>query len=272
MATSTRPKDLPDYKKPPLNEVVLGVQFPPVEGYQHIFAGDVWRLYKHAYPVVSENPPLPPTFETFGPPGTQQISFNIGNGTQHSRYWFLTTDKHELIQFQNDRLLHNWRKIGPAGEYPRFEVLLAKFQTELMQLSDYFRALSPTGKSLVCNQVEVTYTNHVAAGAGSNFDPSSSLQIFDFRDQSPTDMNAVYRKILTKPDGSPYARLICEVISAIDYKGDSIAILQFSVRGSPSVGTPGNVMEFMREARITIVNEFTHITSAAAHKTWERIS
>ena len=116
----TRPHNLPDFSLPPLSEVVLGVQFQSPIGYQQIHAGDVWKLFKNDYPLVQEHQALPPTFETFGL-STQSVSvpFNFNSGAVHDRFWFVKSDDHELIQFQQDRIVHNWRKLDNS-EYPRF--------------------------------------------------------------------------------------------------------------------------------------------------------
>ena len=39
-----RPKDLPEYDNPPINEVVLGVQFSTPEGYRQIYADEIWKI------------------------------------------------------------------------------------------------------------------------------------------------------------------------------------------------------------------------------------
>ena len=86
----TRPSHLPDYRKPPLNEFVLGVQFATPPGYQQIYAGEVWKLFSEKYPVVQEQPPLPPTFETFGIHQGNMVNFGFVSGATHDRFWFLT--------------------------------------------------------------------------------------------------------------------------------------------------------------------------------------
>src|SRR4051794_5656712 len=106
-----RPTHLPDFRKPPLNEVVLGIQFNPVPGYSQIYAGEVWGLFRARFPQVQEMPALPPNFETFGIPQGPQIGFNVLAGASHDRFWFLSPAGEQLIQFQMDRLLHNWRKV-----------------------------------------------------------------------------------------------------------------------------------------------------------------
>lgn len=270
----TRPEGLPEFGQPPLNEVVLGVQFAPPEGYHQLLAGDVWKLFKAAYPVTAENSPLAPVFETFGPPGTQQVEFSFNAGIQHPRYWFLSRDGNELIQFQADRFLHNWRQVpGSVQPYPRFDTVVAKFQKEFLQLSDYFQSLQThrPSKPVVCNQVEVTYINHIAAPKGKAPDPSPFVKIFDFGSTPPDDLGMIWRRVLHRPDGSPYARLQCDMQSAINHKGENIFVLNITVRGNPSVGTIGNVIEFMKKARETIVSEFANITTDSAHEAWERI-
>jgi hypothetical protein len=114
--TLDRPSDLPDFRDPPLNEVLLGVQFAQAKGYSQIRVGEVWGLFKSAFPEVEEQPPLQPSFEVFGLPQAAQGWAGFVMGPTHNRFWFLTRQKDELIQFQHDRLLHNWRKVG-TNEY-----------------------------------------------------------------------------------------------------------------------------------------------------------
>jgi uncharacterized protein (TIGR04255 family) len=61
-----RPDHLPDFTDPPLDEVVLGVQFTPVPGYASVHSMKVWDLFRAEFPKVEELPALEPQFETFG--------------------------------------------------------------------------------------------------------------------------------------------------------------------------------------------------------------
>jgi uncharacterized protein (TIGR04255 family) len=271
MARTTRPVDLPEYMDPPLNEVLLGVQFTPPVGYHQLLAGDVWRLFKSRYPNSSELPPLPPSYETFGPPGVQQFQFNLSPGGQHNRYWFITADQTELLQFQNDRFMHNWRKIeGVKAEYPRFDTLLDRFQDELTKLSEFFRGLPGNGRQLVCTQAELSYVNHISLPKGSAIDPSPFLKFLQFAGLAPDDMTMTWRRALKNSNGSPYARLICETTSAINAKSENILVFNLTIRGNPSVGTIGNIMEFLRSGRDMLVAEFDKLTTEEAHRRWER--
>lgn len=272
MSERSRPDGLPDFRSPPLNEVVMGVQFNPIPGYHQIYAGDVWRLFKDEFPNVEEHQALPPAFETFGPPGGQAINFGLVTGGQHDRFWFLSQDRDELIQFQEDRLLHNWRKVlGNEKPYPRFEHISAKFEGELIALSDFFKSLSREKfQGITFNQVELSYINHIDLEPWGDY--STWLKVCHFGSEMPDDVTMVWRRALYGPDGAPYGRLIVDARSAVHLKGNNIIVLNLTVRGSPETATVDGVMSFLREARETICKEFATITTDSAHRTWERIS
>jgi hypothetical protein len=66
----------------------------------------------------------------------------------------------ELIQFQQDRFMHNWRKVpGQKSEYPRFDPIISKYTSELETLETYFR--SKTWGPIVPTQCELTYVNQM---------------------------------------------------------------------------------------------------------------
>ena len=171
-----RPPHLPEFLNPPVSEVAIGVQFRPPLGYQQIRAGEVWNLYRSDYPNAEEQSPLPPAFETFGPPRSQsQPPINFVSGATHDRFWFISESGAELIQFQDDRLMHNWREMGlPDNPYPRFEQMIAKFEAELTELGRYIKGLAP--QDLQINQCEVTYINTIKVDELPDSRPSTWLR------------------------------------------------------------------------------------------------
>lgn len=62
-----RPADLPEFGAPPLTEAVLGVQFDVIPGFLAPHIGLVWQHFRKSFPLLEEQAPLPPLFETFGP-------------------------------------------------------------------------------------------------------------------------------------------------------------------------------------------------------------
>ena len=112
--------DLPDFARPPIVEAVMSVQFATPAGYKEIYAREVWGLFERDFPRVHEQPALEPFFEVFGAgPTGVQIKLQRVAGAFRNRYWFLDPQDRELIQFQHDRFIHNWRKLRNTNdEYP----------------------------------------------------------------------------------------------------------------------------------------------------------
>lgn len=268
----SRPDNLPDYQNPPLNEVVLGVQFAPAQGYQQIRAGEVWGLFRADFPLVEEQPPLPPAFETFGLP-FQGNAFNFGlvAGAMHDRFWFLSQNKDELIQFQQDRLLHNWRKVrGRDNSYPRFEKIIVSFESELRRLEKYFDGISP--QNIKCNQVEISYINHIPLeGEGSAQKLGDWLRFLNFEESEPDDVSLVVRRALRKSAGAPFGRMICEVNTAWFPEMGRMLVVTLTVRGAPLDQSISSALDFLKKGRDVIVEEFTSITTDSAHELWGRV-
>ena len=56
-----RPEDLPDFRKPPLAETVLSLQFEPVAELTTAHVGLLWARFRKQFPMIEEHPPLPPS-------------------------------------------------------------------------------------------------------------------------------------------------------------------------------------------------------------------
>lgn len=264
-----RPENLPDYLNPPLSEVVLGVQFQQPIGYQQIYAHEVWQLYKDNYPNVQEMPPLQPSFETFGISSFNVMpSFNFASGAMHNRFWFVNQNTDELIQFQNDRLLHNWRKVVSSDRcYPRFEVMSSKLTAELNSLQGYFSTLTP--QSLNINQCEISYINDLYFDEGSSF--NSWFEFADLDSNSIEDFNFTFRELVKNEKNESIGRLVVEALTAINTESKKFVRFTLTVRGVPEKNTIDSAIKFLAVGRDIIVNKFTALTSQDAHKIWGRL-
>lgn len=267
---------MPEFASPPLNEVVMGIQFAQPPGYQQIHAGEVWALYRDNYPSVEEQPPLPPAFETFGLPQAAQFNFGIVTGASHDRFWFLSPSKDELIQFQNDRLLHNWRKVGDqTNVYPRFENIILKFEQEIRTLDAYMTSL--TRERLKINQSEITYINHIPFDGEVGPAPVgrwlTALNVDPFKFE---DFNCTFRRRVLAADGAPYARLSCQmgvvgIAKSVQRTMGRAIVLNLTFRGAPQGDSIEAALAFLGTGHQMIVEFFTEITTKEAHAIWGRI-
>ncbi len=267
----SRPEKLPDFSKPPLNEVVLGVQFSTPRGYQQIRAYEVWQLYRDQFPSVEEQPPLAPAFETFGLPNGPQFSLNLTTGAQHDRFWFLSPNKDEILQFQDDRFLHNWRKVGDmSNEYPRFEKMVVRFEEELRALDKYVATLA--SQTLNITQCEISYINHIYLdGPERSLNVSDVFRFAQFSGEKPEDLTSTFRRTISDAKGQPIGRLYSEVQTGVsNLNGQRIFIFTLTARGAPSEPTISSALEFLKLGREMVVNTFADLTTDLAHGVWGR--
>jgi uncharacterized protein (TIGR04255 family) len=269
---SMRPKNLPEFGNPPLNEVALGVQFTPAPKYSQIYSRDVWKLFEGGYPIVQEQGPLPPMFETFGFPSQPSIQFGLGNNAQHDRFWFIAPENNKLIQFQPDRLHLNWRKVPDNGEvYPRFDNMVLEFEANFISLQKLMVDFG--APSLTCNQVELAYINHIPMeGESGALKPTDFIKLKSAQIDNANDFNIIYRRVLYDSDQKPKGRLTVECITALDAKASSILVLNLTVRGQPKQPTVSGSIEFLNDARNIIVNEFDSISTQNAHILWNKVT
>lgn len=258
--------NLPEYGRPPLNEAVLGVQFVTPSKYSQVYVGKVWELFEKDYPHVEEHQLIEPQFETFGLSAMPQQRIQFITGPRHNRFWFVNDDKCQLIQFQPDRLHHNWRKSDPASNYPRFNAMIDSFSAELQKLKGLFeRAFS---EELVITQCELTYINHIRPING-RLVASEWLKTLEAYDNEEDEFTVNARRPI-KDTQKPIGRIYSEAGIGFDEKGTKLLQYQITVRGMPETSTIDGALDFLKDGRARIVNHFTDTTTPEAHISWGR--
>jgi uncharacterized protein (TIGR04255 family) len=272
-----RPADLPDFRAPPVTEVVLGVQFNTLDRFLSPHLGLVWDRFRSQFPLVEEQPPLAPVFETFGPypQFMPTIGIQIGAGAPMPRVFFINPDRTQLLQIQRDRFLHNWRKVGEGDSYPRFERMLANFRTGLQALVE---VITEAGLgAVVPNQCEVSYINQICVPEGGDvFGVIESLfnqqaAQFALNDLGrPEDLRFLLRYVIRDSSDVPTGRLIVVAEPALRPDGAAVIQLTLTARGKPVSADLEGAMDFLERGRIHVVRTFTELTSDTMHRSWER--
>lgn len=261
-----RPSHLPDFSEPPLDEVVLGVQFSPMQNYSSVFAGNVHSLFQNEFPKVAEQHLLEPQFETFGGGNVQAgPRIQVGSPPIGTRLWFLSQDENHLLQFQADRFLSNWRRRPNAQEYPRFEGLSEAYERNLRRLEAFFR--DSFGQTIEVNQAEVSYINVIPVDGFA--DAESWLAVWNGGKIDVESVNLSFSEVIRGKDGKPFARLLHQVTSVYTMDGKNRALrLSLAFKGKPKSETIDEAMDFLRRGREAIVLRFKEITTSEAHQAW----
>jgi uncharacterized protein (TIGR04255 family) len=272
-----RPQGLPNFRHPPVTEVVLSIQFATLPALRSVHAGLYWQKLRAKYPKTSERGPIPPSFETFGgTPTTPAFQVQALLVPPVPRHWFETDNGEHLVQLQPDRIIHNWRQQNPAMQYPRYETVRRMFVPEVEKLLAVLQR-EDIGE-LRPNQCEVTYINTISLPDGAN--PQQHLNRITplWTGQTseaflPESENAVIqtRYVLKRRDTS-YGRVYVSCVPALratDYS--PVVQLEISAKGRPSAETVAAAFELLDEERDVVVQTFAAVTTTEMHKLWERI-
>lgn len=277
-----RPAHLPDYDDPPVIEVALSVQFERLEKLRSPHLGLLWSEFQKDFPLFEDHAPLQSVIETFGvrPKPIPALQLISPETTPLVRCWFLNHARTELIQVQQDRLVHNWRKVGegvkPGEEYPHFEYICEQFAREL-EIFKKFVDEHQLGIVLP-NQCEVSYINHIVAGKGweTHAQMAEIISVWgkSYSHSFPLEMeNAKFSASFPIPDtaGKPIGRLHILMQPAFRKADDSqMFVLTLTARGKPTEGSAKSIIEFLESGREYIVLGFTAITTPKMHRIWGR--
>lgn len=262
------------FEKPPVVEVVCGVQFSVGRPLSSVEPGLYWRTIKDRFPRVEDVPPLTAAFESAG--AFQEFAMELSQTPPLRRTWFLTADGSNLIQLQGDRFIFNWKRAGENSQYPSYDVVIREFETHLSGFEQFVE--SRVGSRPVYRQFELTYVNHIDRSNGLDRVGEGNVLIDHVRVadakrflKEPEGYNLATTYLL--PNSSGRLRTIAQ--TALRQPGEErIVRLDLSARGiSTDVGPKGRRAWF-DVAHDWITHGFADITSPILHQKelWERTS
>ncbi len=278
MTLPQRPGDLPDFKWPPVTEVVLSLQFASLPKFRGAYIGLLWERFRDEYPNISEQAPLQATFETFGtipanPPPFLQIESLLS--PPMPRFWFEEKDGAHLLQIQQDRILHNWRKREAEQDYPRYEAIRRRFELDLERFLEFIVA-EDLGK-LRPNQCEVTYINTIDIPGEDNVHQQlqriTPLWTGHFAEAYPLEVESatVQSRFVLRDAGNPFGRAYVTFAPAILVaQNRPVVRLEITVRGKPRDESIPEALRLVDEERNVVVRTFAAVTTPAMWDIWGR--
>lgn len=264
------------FDEPPIAEVALGVQFAPLSGMRIAHLGALWTRFSDKFPTVEDHPPLPHVIEKFEPV-SPSVGVEFELGMPVPRCWFIDPSGSELIQVQQDRFLHNWRRKEKGDPYPTYTKLIEHFRSELDKFSVFVND-NHLGE-LVFDQCEVTCVDHVEPGEvwGKHRDLDRVITAWSWKTSEPLTLepeNVRFDVRFVIPgDSGPIGRLHLNVTPA-HRNVDKVPILalQWTARGSPLGPGVDGVFQFMGRAHHALVDAFVSLTTKEMHAVWKRVT
>jgi uncharacterized protein (TIGR04255 family) len=257
---------------------VLSIQFAPLTNLKSVHIGLFWERIRSEYPNVSEQGAIQPVFETFGIPSPQPQLVQVETllSPPLPRYWFERPNSGDLLQLQQDRILHNWRQQSDNSRiYPRYETVKTTFEKELELFQKW---LSEEGiGELRPNQCEVTYINFIPLpkddSSHSSIENITPLWAGKFFDTPPNKLERVHIQTTflffldEKPAGRVYANFQPAFLQS---DRTPIIRLEVTARGRPKGETVADALLFFDVEREQVVRTFAAVTTSEMHKLWGR--
>ncbi|MGK7344733.1 MAG: TIGR04255 family protein [Candidatus Nitrospinota bacterium M3_3B_026] len=248
---------LADYTNPPLNEVVYGVRFDPLQGWLLPHIGAFWQEIREDFPHCAHAQPI----------GDGDFSDPILNFPL-PRVWLISRGDDKLIQLQSGRFHFNWRFRKEGSEYPRYEVLSQGFFNRLQQFSKFVED-NDLG-ILQITSFELTYINHIYAEKDWQLprDVDRIVNYLEWRDDR-------YR-YLPRPAGVNWqAQFDLGDLGDLQIKlnpatrrkdREGLLVLELTISGLPQESPLNNMEEWYSKAHEWIVRGFEDLTSEEAQR------
>ena len=271
--SDTLNKSLPAFDKPPVIEVVCGLQFVPIRTFTLPHLGILWEKFKNDYPNGRDAIPLMPTIERFDDKGTD-FNFPFVDELPPPRVWFESKDGNRLIQVQRDRFFYNWKKERDTDIYPHYDNIISNFRTclatfEAFLEENHFDRIDPV-------QYELTYINHIFTGEGwkaldeiGNIFPDFHWRKTENRFlPSPETINWQTSFVLPERTG----RLRVSIrLGKRKSDGLPTILLELTARGISADRTRPSMLSWFDMAHEWIVCGFTDLTAENMHRNfWRR--
>ena len=161
----TSEKEL-DFARPPVEEVMLGILFKPLDQFLAPHLGEIWQVFKEfGFVNTTTQGTVPPVIEQFSNQ-IPQPQVRVSNVPDFDRILFIHESGSLILQVQRDRFMFNWRRIEEGQKYPGFSTIFTMFE-------DFYTRFKVKLKhqeigDIIPLQYELGYINQLLRGDGWN--------------------------------------------------------------------------------------------------------
>ncbi len=254
---------LPKYKKPPIDEVFLGISFVPLHKMKAAHIGLFWNIVKKEFPKCEQAPVIGAIDEVVEPETRLPLP----------RTWLINKEDDHLIQIQKNKFLLNWRKRERI--YPHFVDISKMFFEHLNSFSNFVSG-NDLG-SIEYKNFELTYINSIPKEEGwsdikliENLFPDITWKSGETRFlRDPQTMN--WQIVFNLPDEN--GKLITKLrtgLRRIDKR--PLIIFEITAHGIGSDKTEKGMYEWFSMAHEWIVLSFEDLTAGEVQNdVWRKI-
>ena len=260
-----------EFVSPPINEVVISTYFnPPLTDFHSEHVGLFWERIKNEFPIVQQHPPVGLDLEV-----ASDGLFPM------PRYWFISHNEVNLIQFQKNAFMYNWRRRSEEDQYPGYHAGIKPTFDKYYGVFVEFVRKEISGDEPKVDLCELSYINTLEQndfwGGLHNTPlviPSFSILNLETGSSETTEslgmlgFNCNYGHFV-----SPDMQVHVGIRSGNKKQQPDVPILVFEIKGSGRLGqiTKSGADEWFDRAHDVVENSFVGMTSKEVrHDVWKQ--
>lgn len=258
-----------EWKRPPIIEVVLGVQFDAIPELSNGHLGWFWREMLSEFPNSDDVPPIERDIGPFGEVPLGFPALGIRPVTGQARLRMTSADGTKMVQVQNGWLVVNWMKKGDS-DYPGFTGVKALFDRTRACFDSFLKSQSLG--VIRPNLWEVTYIDHVPMGTvwGSLADlPRVFPGLFGNAQSTNGEaetVDATWTFRLAPRSGR--LRLSVQSARTVSEPERDILLVRSVARGPLGADNTDNLDDALNFGRSSVVETFVRLASTEAKEYW----
>ncbi|HEX8663858.1 MAG TPA: TIGR04255 family protein [Beijerinckiaceae bacterium] len=244
------------FQKPPLDELVIGVHFPPLLSLQAQHIGLFWAHVLKDLPGCTQVMPL----------GDEIISAE-DEVIPLQRFWFVSRDEANLIQLQKSAFIANWRRRPEGPGYPHYENVKGFFD-EKFATFQAFLGKTGLGEIKVVSHLEMAYINFLTLGGlNSLVEPERLMPGLSLLSSSIGEL-AGFRQLYTLSVSSDLALRIDLSHAQRITDGAHGLKLEIRAQGIPDPPETSAVADWFDRAHTHIGDLFLSLVSSELQESW----
>jgi uncharacterized protein (TIGR04255 family) len=253
----------PDFENPPVVETSAGFHFAPIQGWTILHYGLLWDKVVGRYQKHEFNPPVM---------GLGEITVDPAKGFANLpvRVSFVDSSNTNLVQVQNNFILHNWRRSDPLSLYQHYTVTRNSLLADWKDFRDFL-----SEHSLKFTQVlrcEISYFNHLVRGEDWHDYAELSKLFPSWKGARAGGKLSTPQMIgITASYSRPHGTLQIASQPALRRDGKEIIQLTVTATGAPSEQDDNSLFGCLDACHQAAVGGFAEFTSEELHARWRRI-
>ena len=261
---------LPDFLRPPVDEVAASFQFPGIPGFGIQHFGLFWERVRKEYSRFETHPPIANVVERMEPDFGRHPEFAFVT-VPDVRGWYLNASGDRLTQVQHNRFIHNWRKVTGDEPYPRYPAIRSQLAMDWSLFLAFLRDENLDPPKV--NQCEVVYVNHIEydkgwSGYGELGKVVATLATPRAKNRFLPLPERVNMQVSYRLEGNA-GRLYVEFLPVIRARdGKEVLQMTLTARGTPKSGSDDDIFTWLDLGRSWVVRGFADFTTTTMHEIW----